>query len=324
MACQPTGCVGQIFCEPSDPVTSPNWSYVGHGRGSYEQEEVYNYVGEGSGSYRPEKPGNAPINKKLKKECIIASCCLLVTFVVLSAITFVVHLNEGSQQVAAPVAPVAPLSKPHQTPVIARSSPADWEPKAFKEKCHTSQEGEICYEHVLWALESGFQTHPEWYPSLDSESTFEEFQQVLHEGKHWSCPPPCGIQPEAKWRIHQAMTGEAHAIKGMTDPMMGATNTYLAPHVHNAFDAVRQSANAATTAAHDTANQAAGHFHNTMGTPYVGASRAKEAVQGIAGAAQRVAGTTHEHLNNAMGAMTSYNSQGIAMDIATDTTEDEG
>lgn len=57
-----------------------------------------------------------------------------------------------------------------------------------------------CYHNVEWAQLTGIYTKPEWYeewPTLNSASSFNDFQYVLHEkigpgnGTGWECPMPC-------------------------------------------------------------------------------------------------------------------------------------
>ena len=55
--------------------------------------------------------------------------------------------------------------------------------------CHTAEEGEECYEHVMWAMTKGIQEHPENYGHLTAESTFEEFQEAIRPA-HPTCPEP--------------------------------------------------------------------------------------------------------------------------------------
>mmetsp|Transcript_90642 Transcript_90642/g.252089 ORF Transcript_90642/g.252089 Transcript_90642/m.252089 type:complete len:759 (+) Transcript_90642:86-2362(+) len=69
--------------------------------------------------------------------------------------------------------------------------------------CHTAVPGERCYNAVVWAKQHGVKIHPSWYPGLTPISSFEEFQQMLHQGGHGifhngtanyaGCRPPCGI-----------------------------------------------------------------------------------------------------------------------------------
>jgi len=66
--------------------------------------------------------------------------------------------------------------------------------------CHTVQNGESCYEDVIWAKTQGILSHPEWYPGLSSVSTFEQFQQQLFD-KGICADVPCGC--------HTVVTGDA-------------------------------------------------------------------------------------------------------------------
>merc|ERR1711920_1199730 len=57
--------------------------------------------------------------------------------------------------------------------------------------CHTAVEGERCYEGVMWEMEYGIHIHPEWYPELTANSSFEDVQAHLHRGGFNGCPEPC-------------------------------------------------------------------------------------------------------------------------------------
>merc|ERR1712187_531474 len=59
------------------------------------------------------------------------------------------------------------------------------------ETCYTAVEGEPCYEGVMWEMEYGISLHPEWYPELTTNSSFEDVQAHLHEGNYNQCPEPC-------------------------------------------------------------------------------------------------------------------------------------
>ncbi|CAK0834576.1 unnamed protein product [Prorocentrum cordatum] len=69
--------------------------------------------------------------------------------------------------------------------------------------CHTSTQGEECYEKVMWAMRTGIKKHPEWYLPLTSNSSLEDFQQHLHATDRLSdaCPKPCAAaQSEERLR----------------------------------------------------------------------------------------------------------------------------
>jgi len=60
--------------------------------------------------------------------------------------------------------------------------------------CHTAEQGEPCYEGVTWAMQDGIAAHPEWYPELTTDSSFEDFQTHLLEGGFHNCPRPCPVE----------------------------------------------------------------------------------------------------------------------------------
>merc|ERR1712241_150249 len=70
--------------------------------------------------------------------------------------------------------------------------------------CHTAVPGEECHGAVTWALNEGFDSHPDWYPGLHAQSTFEDFQRLLHKGGHGpgqngvanyaGCALPCALR----------------------------------------------------------------------------------------------------------------------------------
>jgi len=57
--------------------------------------------------------------------------------------------------------------------------------------CHTSLVGEVCFEGMTLAMELLIKIHPEWYPELTPQSSFEDVQAHLHEGGFNQCPEPC-------------------------------------------------------------------------------------------------------------------------------------
>jgi len=57
--------------------------------------------------------------------------------------------------------------------------------------CHTAVAGEPCHDGVMWARRQGIKLHPEWYPDLSPDSSFEAFQEHLHQGLLANCPKPC-------------------------------------------------------------------------------------------------------------------------------------
>lgn len=58
-------------------------------------------------------------------------------------------------------------------------------------KCRTVTSGEACYSHANWGKTTGIYAHPEWYPGLTGNSTFEDFQAFLYWNFEGNCPKPC-------------------------------------------------------------------------------------------------------------------------------------
>lgn len=76
----------------------------------------------------------------------------------------------------------------------------------------TARKGERCYEAVTFAMQTGVNRNPEWYPGLSNRSSFEEFQGLFYRGglalkidwpRNFSeCGPPCSE------RCRQPVQGE--------------------------------------------------------------------------------------------------------------------
>ncbi|CAK0825955.1 unnamed protein product, partial [Prorocentrum cordatum] len=62
-----------------------------------------------------------------------------------------------------------------------------------EQDCHTAVEGEDCHREVRWSLRHGIPNHPEWYPALTPNSSFEDVQEYLHSLQPLAdlCPKPC-------------------------------------------------------------------------------------------------------------------------------------
>jgi len=75
------------------------------------------------------------------------------------------------------------------TPHSSKSETHDAKDNETKEtKCHTSQPGEECYNHVLYTGKEAAK-YPDFYSGLNSDSTVEEIQHYLHMENE--CPEPC-------------------------------------------------------------------------------------------------------------------------------------
>ncbi|CAK0853461.1 unnamed protein product [Prorocentrum cordatum] len=85
----------------------------------------------------------------------------------------------------------------------------------IRQGCHTSTQGDECYEKVEWAMRTGIKKHPEWYLPLTSNSSFEDFQQHLHTVFRLSdvCPKPCAAE-QSEWngRCEQASKNTQNGI----------------------------------------------------------------------------------------------------------------
>jgi hypothetical protein len=62
--------------------------------------------------------------------------------------------------------------------------------------CQTAKPDSPCYAGVRWDMTEGIKTHPDWYPGLTENSSFEEFQGRTHKSNKTLCPSePCNAQP---------------------------------------------------------------------------------------------------------------------------------
>ncbi|CAK0868932.1 unnamed protein product [Prorocentrum cordatum] len=95
--------------------------------------------------------------------------------------------------------------------------------------CHTSVEGDACYERVVYAMQTGVVENAEWYSPLTKNSSFVDFQRHLH-GVAWLsdvCPEPCAAQAERVpvaaldselkfvWQLEDCRTGGVAACLGV-------------------------------------------------------------------------------------------------------------
>jgi len=94
------------------------------------------------------------------------------------------------------------VEKADKTAAVATTPAPDLDQS--KRPCHNAVKGDVkdgeCYKHVMWAMETGINTNPEWYPGLNKRSSFEDFQTVLTKNPEVRCPRPCPC--------HTAVPGE--------------------------------------------------------------------------------------------------------------------
>jgi len=71
--------------------------------------------------------------------------------------------------------------------------------------CHTVTKHDTryrrCYQHTNWAKTDGITQHPGLYGNLTKESSFAEFQAMVHRRVYSNCPNPCSLAGEAKLQL---------------------------------------------------------------------------------------------------------------------------
>jgi len=69
-------------------------------------------------------------------------------------------------------------------------------------KCHTPGRGDPCYSDIIYAQSKYIKAHPDWYPGLNTKSTFKDIQNFLHNQRGSSgerrCPRPCDYNPKKR------------------------------------------------------------------------------------------------------------------------------
>lgn len=63
--------------------------------------------------------------------------------------------------------------------------------------CKTAKYEDSCYKQVKWVLNEGLQKHPEWYPDVTKNSSWEVVQAHIHKDDKTKCGKPCTPNP---WR----------------------------------------------------------------------------------------------------------------------------
>mmetsp|Transcript_37707 Transcript_37707/g.108439 ORF Transcript_37707/g.108439 Transcript_37707/m.108439 type:complete len:577 (-) Transcript_37707:154-1884(-) len=77
--------------------------------------------------------------------------------------------------------------------------------------CKDAVEDDACSQGINWARRTGIWKHPEWYPDLLVDSSFEAFQAELHKLGHSDCPMPC----------KDADLSREHALRELHGPFGG-------------------------------------------------------------------------------------------------------
>lgn len=79
-------------------------------------------------------------------------------------------------------------------------------------QCHTVEQGDECYTHVHWALDSGIGKHPLWYVGLTPSSSVEDVQRYMHKDVE-ACPLPCsGVTVDEIRREEVAKGGDCNEM----------------------------------------------------------------------------------------------------------------
>lgn len=90
----------------------------------------------------------------------------------------------------------ATVAKSGQLAIISdQAKTASPEALAGNGTCQDAVLGGKCFRYVTWAMMHGVYIHPKWYEGLYSNSSFKEFQQVLHAKGEGGCGLPCGVLP---------------------------------------------------------------------------------------------------------------------------------
>jgi len=88
-------------------------------------------------------------------------------------------------------------------------------------RCHTAERGEICYYDIMYAQKRYLKAHPDWYPGLNVESSFNDIQFFLHHQNNGSgqprCPRPCDYVPRRTVGVRGNLTSQCHTARGGED-----------------------------------------------------------------------------------------------------------
>lgn len=130
-----------------------------------------------------------------------------------------------------------------------------------REDCKSVAEGDPCYEAVDWAMTVGILQHPEWYEGKDrnltGDSTFEEFQEFLHDERHM-CPAPCRSSTTAsktsKGATTRASTSVASSATSSTTSRSPSSTSDLSSTSSSSGSSSRNSRSSSTTATSDVAS----------------------------------------------------------------------
>lgn len=68
-------------------------------------------------------------------------------------------------------------------------------PAITGDRCHDLVESDACFDHVSWAMNTGINTNPEWYPGMSPDDSFEAFHCFLSLNDIDDCDTlPCSFE----------------------------------------------------------------------------------------------------------------------------------
>ncbi|CAK0849400.1 unnamed protein product [Prorocentrum cordatum] len=120
--------------------------------------------------------------------------------------------------------------------------------------CRDAAPGEWCHAAVRWAMETGHQRRPDWFPGDASQYSMRDFQALLHELGEAECPRPCP-EDSGGQRLALALI----QIQSSTVQSLAATFGLRAAE----FDALMESSWEPKTRAGSLYTTAAGQPHRT-------------------------------------------------------------
>lgn len=139
-----------------------------------------------------------------------------------------VNGRQRKQHVTAPVA----NSSAELPAQLGAQAPGEGHAEA---RCRTAMIGDKCHKTVLWAMQHGIYSHPEWYASLTPSSAFTDFQRKL--AGDGQCPVPCGEPCLCLFDVDLTLTSRpgpgacpgSAEIQGVNDSAQGGRNLVLSP-----------------------------------------------------------------------------------------------
>eukprot|EP00928_Gymnodinium_smaydae_P056184 TRINITY_DN3960_c0_g1_i3.p1 TRINITY_DN3960_c0_g1~~TRINITY_DN3960_c0_g1_i3.p1 ORF type:complete len:927 (-),score=157.34 TRINITY_DN3960_c0_g1_i3:228-2942(-) len=71
-----------------------------------------------------------------------------------------------------------------------------------------------CLSNINWAMQTGINQHPDWYPGLTAASPAADFQQLLAMKPGTQCPSPCDPNITANTGVFDLSTGQPTTASG--------------------------------------------------------------------------------------------------------------